>query len=62
MVKLGIHNKKSFKNYSTLFEAIKDQVEEFKLTSIQIFTHGPRNRKKNKINYKNIIKIGRAHV
>jgi endonuclease IV len=38
----------------TMFHAIKEEVEELKLTAIQIYTHGPRNYRANRMDHARI--------
>lgn len=57
---IGIHNAKKSKIVNKTFKTIEESIEYetklLNLTCSQIFTHGPRSRSKNKINYKNIKK------
>jgi endonuclease IV len=46
-LKYGIHVLKK-KNMAA---SIKDAIDQLKITSVQIFTHGPRNRKESKLDY-----------
>lgn len=60
-MKIGIHNSKKSKiiknkNYKSLNDGIIYETELLNLNATQIFTHGPRNLKENKIDYQSIKK------
>ena len=38
-------------------KAIEEEVKLLNLNTVQIFTHGPRNRNKNKMDYENVVNI-----
>jgi deoxyribonuclease-4 len=58
---IGIHSSKKSKLTGKLFtkmsDAILHDLEETGLNAVQIFTHGPRNSRKNAIDYDEIKKI-----
>jgi endonuclease IV len=58
---IGIHNSKSSHildaNYKTMEESIKYETDLLSLNASQIFTHGPRNRRRNKMNYDKIKQV-----
>jgi len=58
----GVHNKKKSdiingKTYKTIEDAIEYESNTFNFNTSQIFTHGPRFRRKNKIDYKKVKKV-----
>ena len=52
---LGIHVAKVSKvlgaKRKTMLAALEDDVEELNLSAVQIYTHGPRNSRKNKMDH-----------
>ncbi len=53
----GIHCKRLSvlgKNFKTLMDSLEYEFSELKYKCVQIFTHGPNNTKKNKIDYEKV--------
>lgn len=62
---IGVHVSKKSKvikeNRKTMLESIKNDTDALKLKCCQIYTHGPRNSRKNKMDYNAIKKYNKVN-